>query len=133
MRQRAELIERIGTLQLTIAGLAKLFGVGILSDDVMRMLGYKYVNRKTGLTRACRMILMESLRPISTRDIYDHFQERMPTLLTGHKDPLASLITVLNRLVRYGEAKAVLSAEGKRQWIWAIEDGPEVPSKMTQA
>jgi hypothetical protein len=41
-----------------------------------------------------------------------------------HKDPLASVTTVLNRLVEYGEARAVVNEHGRRAWEWVAEAGP---------
>jgi hypothetical protein len=38
-----------------------------------------------------------------------------------HKDPLASVTTVLNRLVEYGEARSVVGQNGKRAWEWVAD------------
>ncbi len=38
-----------------------------------------------------------------------------------HKDPLASVTTVLNRLAEYGEAQSVVRENGRRAWVWASE------------
>jgi hypothetical protein len=45
----------------------------------------------------------------------------MPAMLERHKDPMASVTTVLNRLVAYGEAKAVSLDNGRRAWIWVAD------------
>jgi hypothetical protein len=45
----------------------------------------------------------------------------MPPLLLRHKDPLASVTTVLNRLVEYGEARAVVRENGRRAWEWVAD------------
>jgi hypothetical protein len=66
------------------------------------------------------MILMEAGHAMNARDICDHFQRKMPPMLARHKDPIASVTTVLNRLVEYGEAQAVLS-NGRRAWLWVAE------------
>ncbi len=57
---------------------------------------------------------------MSARDICDYFQQKMPAMLARHKDPMASVTTVLNRLVEYGEAQAVVS-NGRRAWRWVAE------------
>jgi hypothetical protein len=66
---------------------------------------------------------------MNARDICDSLQEKMPALLARHKDPMASVTTVLNRLVEYGEAQAVI-ANGRRAWRWVAElpSEPPVPS-----
>jgi len=42
-------------------------------------------------------------------------------MLARHKDPMASVTTVLNRLVDYGEAEAVALNSGRRAWRWVAE------------
>jgi len=45
-------------------------------------------------------------------------------MLARHKDPMASVTTVLNRLVAYGEAKAVSIDKGRRAWQWVADSEP---------
>jgi hypothetical protein len=124
MQQRADVMKRIGTVKQTIAGLANLFGDGVLSEELLELVDRKNSGRQPGFTKACRMILMEAGRPMSARDICDYFQQKMPSLLARHKDPMASVTTVLNRLVDYGEAQAVFSGNGRRAWLWIAESVP---------
>jgi hypothetical protein len=120
LQQRAEIMKRIGTVKQTISGLANLFGDGLLSEELMELVDRKSSGRQPGFTKACRMILMEAGRAMNARDICDHFQRKMPAMLARHKDPMASVTTVLNRLVEYGEAQAVVS-NGRRAWLWIAE------------
>ena len=120
MQQRAEIMKRIGTVKQTISGLANLFGDGVLNEELMELVDRKSNGRQPGFTKACRMILMESRRAMNSRDICDYFQEKLPELLARHKDPMASVTTVLNRLVEYGEAEAVMS-NGRRAWRWVAD------------
>ena len=64
---------------------------------------------------------------MSARDVCDYFQQKMPPMLARHKDPMASVTTVLNRLVEYGEAQAVLSNTGRRAWRWVSEPAVDPP------
>ena len=125
MQQRAEVMKRIGTVKQTIAGLANLFGESVLSEELLELVDRKSNGRQPGFTKACRMILMEADRAMSARDICDHFQQKIPTMLARHKDPMASVTTVLNRLVEYGEAQAVLANNGRRAWRWVAEPAAE--------
>jgi hypothetical protein len=120
LQQRAEIMKRIGTVKQTISGLANLFGDGVLNEELMELVDRKNSGRQPGFTKACRMILMEARRAMTARDICDYFQDKMPALLARHKDPMASVTTVLNRLVEYGEAEAVL-ANGRRAWQWVAD------------
>jgi chorismate mutase len=121
LRQRAELMKRIGSLKQTISGLANLFGNTVLSDDLLDLVGEpRDRKRQAGFTNACRKVLMEADRPLSARDVCQKIEEKVPLLLARHREPLASVTTVLNRLASYGEAEAVV-ANGRRAWQWAAE------------
>ena len=121
MRQRAEVMKRIGTVKQTIVGLANLFGDGILNDDLLELVDRKASGRQPGFTKACRMVLMESDRPLGAREVCEQIQKRVPPVLLRHKDPLASVTTVLNRLVEYGEARALVRENGRRAWQWVAD------------
>jgi hypothetical protein len=128
LHQRAEVMRRIGTVKQTIAGLANLFGDGVLSEELLELVDRKSNGRQPGFTKACRMILMEAGRPLSARDVCESIQQKMPPILARHKDPMASVTTVLNRLVDYGEAQPVALSNGRRAWKWIAEPVPEAPA-----
>jgi hypothetical protein len=132
LHQRAEVMRRIGTIKQTIAGLANLFGDGVLSDELLELVDRKSNGRQPGFTKACRMILMDANRALSARDVCDRIQERMPPMLERHKDPMASVTTVLNRLVAYGEARAVALDNGRRAWKW-VADVEQEPTQVLAA
>jgi len=121
LQQRAEVMRRIGTIKQTIAGLANLFGDGVLSDELLELVDRKSSGRQPGFTKACRMILMDANRALSARDVCDRIQDKAAPILARHKDPMASVTTVLNRLVAYGEAKAVALNNGRRAWQWVTD------------
>ena len=121
LHQRAEVMRRIGTVKQTIAGLANLFGDGVLSEELLELVDRKTNGRQPGFTKACRMILMEAGSALSARDVCEQLQEKMPPILARHKDPMASVTTVLNRLVDYGEAQPVVLNNGRRAWQWIAE------------
>jgi chorismate mutase len=125
LQQRAEVMKRIGTVKQTIAGLANLFGDDVLSDELLELVDRKSNGRQPGFTKSCRMILMEASRPLSARDVCQYMQEKFPAMLERHKDPMASVTTVLNRLVEYGEAQPVLLANGRRAWRWVADAAAE--------
>ncbi len=121
LQQRAEIMKRIGTVKQTIIGLANMFGDEVLSEDLLELVDRKSGGRQPGFTKACRMVLMEAGNPLGAREVCEHIQRRLPPLLLRHKDPLASVTTVLNRLVEYGEARAVVRENGRRAWEWVSE------------
>ena len=121
LERRAELMKRIGTIKQTLAGLAAMFGDCVLNDDLLLMLDRKPSSRQPGFTRACRTVLMESGAPLSTRQICILLKKKFPETLERHKDPIASVATVLNRLVDYAEARRLQDATGRRLWEWVAE------------
>jgi len=133
MVQRAAILRRIGTIKQTIIGLAKLFGNEVVGERVLQVVEQRSSTRSRGFTRTCRVVLMESTRPMVCQEVCEEIQRRNPTLLAHHKDPLASVNTVLNRLATYGEARIVMNERGKRAWEWATERAAEgVDSPTTQ-
>jgi len=126
MRQRAEIMKRIGTVKQTIAGLANLFGDQLLDDDLLELIDRKPNGRQPGFTKACRRVLMEVRRPLGAREVCVELERNAPAVLARHKDPLASVTTVLNRLVDYGEARSLSNDRGRRVWEWVSE--VEVPT-----
>jgi hypothetical protein len=133
MKQRAEVMKRIGTLKQTIAGLANLFGDEILGEDLLELVDRKTAGRQPGFTKACRMVLMEAERPLTVREVCEKIQERLPAILMRHRDPLASVTTVLNRLVEYGEARSVVRENGRRAWQWVAEPMPAAAIESNSA
>jgi type II secretory pathway component PulJ len=121
IRQRAEIVKRIGTMKRTIVGLAKLYGDDWLNEELGEFVDRKQRARQPGFTNSCRRVLMEANRPLSTREVCEHLQQRVPLVLLRHKDPVASVTTVLNRLVEYGEALTERDEKGRRTWQWCTE------------
>jgi hypothetical protein len=121
MLQRAAILKRIGTIKQTIIGLAKLFGDEAVGEKLLEVVEHRSSTRSRGFTRTCRLVLMESTRPMMCQEVYEDVRRRNPTLLAHHKDPLASVNTVLNRLAMYGEARIVMNERGKRAWEWSTE------------
>jgi hypothetical protein len=130
LQQRAEVMRRIGTIKQTIAGLANLFGDGVLNDELLELVDRKSSGRQPGFTKACRMVLMDANRALSARDVCDCIQLKAANMLARHKDPMASVTTVLNRLVAYGEARAVVLENGRRAWQWVADSEPDSPSEL---
>ena len=121
LQQRDMVVQRIGTVKKVVAGLAAMFGDGAVDDGLRELVGIGAGPRVSGLTSTCRRILMEASLPMSSHEVLQRINAENPSVLARHKDPLASLTTILNRLVSYGEAQRVLLADSRRGWQWAQE------------
>jgi hypothetical protein len=123
LQQRAEIMRRVGTIKQMLTGMANLFGNSILDDELLAFLNRGVSSRRSGFTRACRTVLMESRTPLRARQGCQALLQRFPELGERHKDLAASITTVFNRLVDYAEARSFLDEHGVRVWIWATESG----------
>lgn len=121
VQQRADVVKRIGTIKQTIVGLANMFGDEILSEELQELVDRRAGVRQAGFTKACRVVLIEAPCPLGAREVHHQLEQRYPSLLLRHKDPLASITTVLNRLVTYGEAQISMGANGHREWRWVAD------------
>jgi hypothetical protein len=131
MQQRAEIMRRIGTTKQTLIGLARLFGDTALQQELIEFMDERATTRQPGFTRACRMILMEAKGGVNSREMCEQLWHKNRELAVRHKDLLASVTTVLNRLVRYGEAQAI-EENGRRVWMWvANPDGRSTPDESS--
>jgi len=126
--RRAEVMKRIGTIKQTLCGLAKLFGDAVLSEELRAFLDRGTDSRQLGFTHACRSILIGSKKALTARQVCLELERAFPELLRRHKEPLASVTTVLTRLVAYAEAHCFLNERGRRVWSWISEEGGETPS-----
>jgi len=50
--------------------------------------------------------------------VCEQLQACIPHTMLGHKNPAASVTTVLNRLVAHGEVVKVRDENGRRAWQW---------------
>lgn len=125
LERRAELMKRIGSIKQTLAGLVNIFGKSLLSDELLQLLDRK-PSRQSGFTRACRAVLMESPGPLRVREVCDELRRKFPGLLERHREPVASVTTVLSRLVAYDEVRSFMNEEGKRVWQWTAYQKAEV-------
>jgi hypothetical protein len=121
LRQRIALMRRLGTVKQTLTLLANTFGDDILTAEVQRLLGRGTPRKQPGFTRACRIILMEAASPLDARQGLREMQRRFPELVEHLQEPLASVTTVFNRLVGYGEACGFRNAKGRRVWEWSAD------------
>ena len=59
--------------------------------------------------------------PVDAREVCEQIQQRTMPGLPCHKNLVASVTVVLNRLVQYGEARTVLRDNGRFAWLWVSD------------
>ena len=138
LQQRAEINRRMSAFRQMLTGLSELYGSSAVDTELFDALDYRGGSRQKGLTRACRIILMESGEPLRARQGCAELRRRFPEVAERHKDLRASVTTVFHRLAGYSEARCSLDKDGQRVWEWAKEHaaGPgfsEISSHATQS
>ena len=119
--ERSQIMKRIGAVRKAIIGLADLFGAELVSEEALGLAApKKRSGRGAGITKACRMVLMKTDKPLSAREVCRALQSEYPDCIVNHRDAVASVTTVLSRLVRYGEAMVQSADGGRRRWKWAV-------------
>jgi hypothetical protein len=122
LRQRAAIIKRLAILRRTITGLAEMFGSDVLTDELLALIKPpSHGTRGTGLTDACRAALSKSTQPLTAREVVESIRIDNDAVIRNHKDPVASVTSILHRLGSYGEATTKLSHSGRRIWF-AVEN-----------
>ena len=116
LQRRAEITRRLTVLRRTITDLARIFGHHGLSSEPSTLLKPPRRTRRTGLTEACRSILMKSPQPLTAHDVVERMRANHAALIYHHKDPMASVTTVLLRLESYGEAASEIGSSRRRLW-----------------
>jgi len=106
-----EIAQRIAIIERTIEGLAFLYG----GELQRKPKDGATAQRRRGITNACRVALNRTDAPLSTREVYAILQAESPDLFRQPGNHHAALLTILNRLVKYGEADTFLR-NGNRFW-----------------
>src|SRR5258708_15667390 len=121
MRQRDDIMKRIGKIKQMLSGMANLFGESVLYDELQVALEGRPSDRRKGFTRACRQVLMQSRAPLPLRYFLGELRRKFPEVADRHKDLSASVTTVFHRLATYGEARWSEDEKGGRVWQWVAE------------
>jgi hypothetical protein len=123
LTERGALLRRIAILRRTIAGLAETFGEDLLPEGVRALIKPAAPKtRGTGLTEACRAALANSSQPLTAREVVDRIRNVDAAIIKDHKDPVASVTSILHRLGSYGEATTQVTHSGRRMWTPAGND-----------
>jgi hypothetical protein len=117
LQQRAQITKRLTAIRRTIADLARTFGHNVLGQGHLTLARPPKRNRHTGLTEACRSVLMKASQPLTAQEIVEQMRASNPELIDHHKDPIASATSILLRLESYGEATSEAGSSRRRLWM----------------
>src|SRR5882762_5366177 len=129
MRQRSEIMKRIGAVKQTLVGLTAIFDCSAVTSTAAGSVFPEGTgSHLTGLTNACRMALLQAGKPLRPHQVRDRLRFQGLSL-ENHRDPVATVTTVLRRLGQYGEARPVIQADGKRAWEWIASEEHKAPKQ----
>ena len=118
-RELLEIEQEIAALKSTIYGLSVIYGEEVISRELLDQVRPSLRTKKRGLTAACRSVLMSAGVPCSVGTVCQLINAADPSLLLKHRNPLASVMTVLRNLARKGEVIRT-SSNGRSAWEWAV-------------
>jgi len=113
-KQLREVEDDIVAIRQALHGLSLILGEEHFSEETLRMIRPKRTNIR-GLSNVCRSLLVHASRAYSVREVCDHINAIDPLLLTHHRNPMASVMSVLRQLARRGEIIR-RSENGKSVW-----------------
>ena len=116
LEMRAEIAKRLATIKKVREGLASMFGDHILSEDLLRLLPHRRGVADLGLLESCRLLLMESCKPMSVEEMCKDLRCRMPRLVRQQKDIYNSVAIVFEQLSRNGIARPVIRDGAETSW-----------------
>jgi hypothetical protein len=101
-KELREVEDDIAAARQALHGLSLILGEEYFSDELLRLIRPKRTNIR-GLSKVCRSLLVKAPYAYSVREICDRINATDPLLLTHHKNPMASVMSVLRQLARRGE------------------------------
>lgn len=124
IEERSRINRRIASTKATIVGLASVFGNAALQQEALEFMpgAGRVITGQPGLTRACRLVLMAAKGPMNSHKICENLRLTDPGVALRQKNLDASIRTVLNRLVSYGEIRSVY-VDRRRFWEWIRAEG----------
>lgn len=113
-KQLRDVEDDIVVVRQTLHGLSLILGEEYFSEELLRLIRPKRTNIR-GLSSVCRSLLMQASRAYSVREVCDRINATDPLLLTHHRNPMASVMSVLRQLARRGEVIR-RTENGKSVW-----------------
>ncbi|MGH9517354.1 MAG: hypothetical protein ACRD3P_16935 [Terriglobales bacterium] len=101
-KQLREVEDDIVAVSQALHGFSLILGEEYFSRELLRLIRPKRTNVR-GLSSICRSLLLHASHAYSVREVCERINVMDPLLLTHHKNPMASVTSVLRQLARRGE------------------------------
>lgn len=113
-KQLREVEGDIVAVRQTLHGLSLILGKEHFSEELLRLIRPKRTNIR-GLSSVCRSLLLHAPHAYSVREVCDRINATEPLLLVHHRNPMASVMSVLRQLAKRGEIVR-RTENGKSVW-----------------
>jgi hypothetical protein len=101
-KQLRQVEDDIVAVRQTLHGLSLILGEEHFSDELLRLIRPRRTNIR-GLSSVCRSLLLHAPHAYSVREVCDRINATEPLLLVHHRNPMASVMSVLRQLAKRGE------------------------------
>jgi hypothetical protein len=113
-KQLRDVEDDIVVIRQTLHGLALILGEEHFSEELLRLICPQRTNIR-GLSSVCRSLLLHAPHAYSVREVCDRINATEPLLLVHHRNPMASVMSVLRQLAKRGEIVR-RTENGKSVW-----------------
>jgi hypothetical protein len=119
--QLKETEREIAAVKNTLFGLSVIYGEDLIAPPLLDQIRPKHGATVRGLTSVCRAVLIESSQPCSVSQVCDLVRAVDPLLLVHHRNPRASVMTVLRNFAKRGQVTRG-TENGRSVWQWTGVD-----------
>jgi len=117
-KELKEVEEEISAVKNTLYGLSVIFGEEVFSRQLLPSLCPKHGRKVRGLTATCQAVLVKTSHPCSVSAVCNLVRAVNPLLLIHHRNPRASVMTVLRNFAMRGQVIR-RTENGRSVWQWA--------------
>jgi len=119
--QLKEIEREIVAVKNTLFGLSVIYGENLITPPLLEQIRPKRGATVRGLTAACRAALIQASEPCSVSTVCNLVRAIDPLLLVHHRNPRASVMTVLRNFAKRGQATRGVE-NGRSVWQWTSVD-----------
>ena len=119
--QLKEIEKEIAAVKNTLFGLSVIYGQDLITPPLLEQIRPKRGATVRGLTAACRTALIQVSQPCSVSTVCTLVRAIDPLLLVHHRNPRASVMTVLRNFAKRGQATRGIE-NGRSVWQWTGVD-----------
>lgn len=125
LQQELKAVEdEISAVKSTLFGLSVIYGEEVFPQHLLEAVRVKREAKAKGLTATCQAVLSRTTLPCTVSEVCDLIRQADPLLLVHHRNPRASVMTILRNFAKRGQVTRG-TENGRSVWQWT-EAGPVI-------